>query len=86
VAVLMATPPGNVPLGPLEEVAPEVGASPASGWEFWLLSTPIPCWMKAEEILDPSPWFGGVVYHPVVKISFLRSIPSSVNSSYCHIC
>ena len=51
-----AAPPGDVPLGPLEEVAPEVGASPAPGWGFWLLGALIPRWMRAEEeIENPSP-------------------------------
>ena len=50
-----AAPPGDVPLGPLEEVAPQVGASPAPGWGFWLLGALIPRWMRAEEMVDPSP-------------------------------
>ena len=60
-----AAPPGDVPLGPLEEVAPEVGAPPAPGWGFWLLGALIPSWMRAQEspvaaaaaaaLLDPSP-------------------------------
>jgi hypothetical protein len=44
-----AAPPVDVPLGPLEEVAPQVGASPAPGWGFWLLGALIPRWMRAEE-------------------------------------
>jgi hypothetical protein len=54
-----AAPPGDVPLGPLEEVAPEVGASPAPGWGFWLLGALIPRWMRAEEMVEPLPRVDG---------------------------